>query len=90
MTMSINVTFDDGQPALEFDSLQLAKSCLQKKWPHLLYSWQWRSTGGPGSEIWLNAELDFLGASHSRLGVIANRSAEAVPHATILDRRSRM
>jgi hypothetical protein len=89
--MSISVTFDDGQPAWEFDSLESAKAGLQEKWPRVVFSWEWRSTGGPGSKIWLDAELDFLGTSHSRLGVIANRSSEPPgSHALILDRRNRL
>jgi hypothetical protein len=88
--MSINVTFDDGQPACDFDSIESAKAGLQAKWPHVVFSWEWRSTGGPGSKLWQDAELEFLGNSHVRLGVIANRSVEPpTSHAMILDRRNR-
>jgi hypothetical protein len=88
--MSINVSFDDGQPSREFDSLESAKAGLQEKWPRVVFSWEWRSTGGPDSKIWLDAELEFLGASNARLGVIANRSIEPpTSHAMILDRRNR-
>ncbi len=89
--MSINVTFDDGQPAREFDTLESAKADLQVKWPRVVFAWEWRSMGGPDSKIWLDAELDFLGASNARLGVIANRSSEPPgTHAMILDRRDRV
>jgi hypothetical protein len=89
--MSINVTFTDGQPPRDFASLELAKAGLQEKWPRVVFAWEWRTTGGPGSKIWLDAELDFLGASNARLGVIANRSNDPPgSHAMILDRRNRV
>jgi hypothetical protein len=89
--MSINVSFDDGQPTREYDNLESAKAGLQEKWPRVVFAWEWRSTGGPGSKIWLDAELDFLGTSNARLGVIANRSDEAPgSHAMISDRRNRV